>query len=451
MLKKAKKLPSPILDIIISLYNKYQYSIRMSGNYRKYRAYYKNGMKISRDDAYKEQSIRLNDFIRFSRCNSKYYAEIIPYRDNYTVSDLKNLPFLTKTTLIEKLDKISTCREKEGYVSYTGGTTGASMKVIYTKDCLNDRFACLDNFRSRFGYELGHRVAWFSGKDLLSDRDIKNRRFYKDDFINKIRFFSTFHINKNSVKYYLDSLYSHGTEYIVGFPSSVYEICCLANSMNIKYSGSVKCFFPTAEVVTEEHRKVISEFFHCKIKDQYASSEGAPFILECEKGSKHIDIKTGVFEVLDSNGNDALEGELIVTSFSTRGTPLIRYQVGDRVKLSDKSCSCGWDTPIVESIEGRNDDYLYSTSGGKVNLGNISNSTKPVKGIIKFQIVQYELSSINVKLVTSDIYNHKEEGLFVNELAVRFGRDMKINIDHVEEIENEKSGKFRIVKNFVNI
>ena len=59
----------------------------------------------------------------------------------------------------------------------------------------------------------------------------------------------------------------------------------------------------------------------CEIKDQYASSEGAPFIFECPHGKMHIDITSGVFEVLDESGNDADMGELVVTSFSTRGTP----------------------------------------------------------------------------------------------------------------------------------
>ena len=74
-------------------------------------------------------------------------------------------------------------------------------------------------------------------------------------------------------------------EYIVGFPSSVYRICKFCESQEIKFNGDVKVFFPTAETVTPEHRKVISRFFKCDIKDQYASSEGAPFIFECRKES----------------------------------------------------------------------------------------------------------------------------------------------------------------------
>ena len=55
----------------------------------------------------------------------------------------------------------------------TGGTTGSSLKVTYRHDDLQDRFAVLDNFRAQFGYELGKKCAWFSGKVIVTDKDIE--------------------------------------------------------------------------------------------------------------------------------------------------------------------------------------------------------------------------------------------------------------------------------------
>ena len=87
------------------------------------------------------------------------------------------------------------------------------------------------------------------------------------------------------------------------------------------FNGDVKVFFPTAETVTPEHRKVISRFFKCDIKDQYASSEGAPLFLS--EGKLHEDITTGVFEVLINFENNETGDEIMVTSFHSSGTPLI--------------------------------------------------------------------------------------------------------------------------------
>ena len=55
-------------------------------------------------------------------------------------------------------------------VSLVGGRGG----------CADDAF--LDNFRSKYGYKLGARTAWFSGKDILNINDVRKLRFWKTDY-----------------------------------------------------------------------------------------------------------------------------------------------------------------------------------------------------------------------------------------------------------------------------
>jgi phenylacetate-CoA ligase len=200
------------------------------------------------------------------------------------------------------------------------------------------------------------------------------------------------------------------------------------------------------------HRDVISEVLGCNIYDQYASSEGAPFILECEHGTKHIHPLTGVFEVVDEAGKPSREGELLITSFTTHGTPLVRYRIGDRLKLCspDYQCPCGSTFQCVESIDGRSNDFVFSRENGRVNLGNISNSTKDVLGIVCFQIVQVEVSSLLVSVVGTPAFTASEEDKFVSALRLRVGDEMEIKCSRVDSISRENSGKFRIVKNLLS-
>ena len=140
-----------------------------------------------------------------------------------------------------------------------------------------------------------------------------------------------------------------------------------------------------------------------------------------------------------------------MTSFTTHGTPLVRYRIGDRIKPAspDKICDCGSVFPLVDKIEGRSTDYILSPTHGKVNLGNISNSTKDVNGIIKFQVIQYVLDKVQVLIVTNDKFNVIEQGKFVAALQERLGFQLDITIENVDDIPTEKSGKFRIVKNLL--
>ncbi|RYU44041.1 phenylacetate--CoA ligase family protein [Aliivibrio finisterrensis] len=449
---RAKYLPRVIFNLLISIYNSYQYKVRHSGKYKYYREYFKELESYTLKELEEIQIKRLAEFIAMAKIDSAYYEDLLTdiHVDSIdSIDSLKNIPFLDKDIIINNLSLISTIDENKGVSSYTGGTTGSSMKVIYTKEDIQERFACLDNFRERYGYRLGDKVAWFSGKDLLNRRDKKNRIYYKDDYFNRIRFYSTFDISQVTAKYYIESLEKFNCKYIVGFPSTVYEMCKIAESQGIKFNGKINYFFPTAEVVTREHRLFLKDYLGCRLVDQYASSEGAPFIFECSSGMLHIDITTGVFEVINESGEPSTSGNLVVTSFSTRGTPLIRYKIGDRLTLSNAQCNCGSKLPIASSIDGRRDDYLFSDKGEKVNLGNISNSTKKVSGILQFQIIQRDIGKIFILVVKNDKFSIKSEQEFRRELLSRFGQNTEIDFKYVEIIAKEASGKFRIIKNFV--
>ena len=449
--KFSEIVPSPFFDFFISIFNKYQYSVRRSGHYKEIRHIRESYDHYSFEDLKEIQRDRLIKFINYARENSAYFSEVIGDISINQVEDIKKLPFLVKSTLISRLEDIVTIKENDAIVSYTGGTTGASLKVLYTKDCMRERFAYLDHFREKFGYKLGDKVAWFSGKNFISKRDEIQKRFYKRDYINNIYFFSTFHITRENVAFYLEKLEKFQPRFLVGFPSSVYRICKYAQENGIKYRGKVSIFFPTAETLTKEHRVVISNFLGCKLINQYASSEGAPWIFECGDGNLHIDITSGVFEVLDMEGNDCNSGELVVTSFTTKGTPLIRYRIGDSLTLSNKKvCSCGSFFPIADQIEGRRDDYVSTPNKGEVNLGNLSNSTKGITGIVSFQVEQFKIDKVEVKVIATNKFNDAEESCFKTALSERLGEDVEIEIFRVKDIPVEKSGKFRIIKNHLN-
>ena len=157
--------------------------------------------------------------------------------------------------------------------SKTGGTTGKSLEILFTQDNMQERFAMLDDFRSRIGYELGKKTAWFSGKALLTDRDVKRNRFWKNDYWHRVRYYSTFHVHNKYLKYYVEDLIKFKPEFFVGFPSSILEIAKFGIANNYDFpANTVKAIFPTAETITPEMREVIERFFKTKMYNQYASS-----------------------------------------------------------------------------------------------------------------------------------------------------------------------------------
>lgn len=436
--------PYWVQDWAVGVYNTRLYALRRGGRYWELRRYFAQWEYESDDRLSDESGRRLCEFLNQATSESSWYR-------NFAGKGLSSFPLLDKKDLVRNLDLIATIGERHGVVSLTGGTTGASMKVLYRREDLEERNALLDHFRSAYGYELGEKVAWFSGKNIATQDDVDKGRCYRDDRRNKIRFFSTFLINGSNFESYWNALEEFQPRFIVGFPSSVLEIAMLARERGLAASWKVEVMFPTAETVLPVHREVIGQVFGCKLVDQYASSEGAPFVLECPAGRLHIHPLSGVFEVLDQSGAVAQEGEMVVTSFSTRGTPLIRYRIGDRMRMANsyEQCDCDWNFPMVDWIDGRTSDFIYSRETGRVNLGNLSNCTKDIKGIFSFQVQQDAIEEIIVRVVGGENFDRGQEKMFEQALRARVGEGMRIQILRVHEIPREKSGKFRIVKNSI--
>lgn len=95
-------------------------------------------------------------------------------------------------------------------------------------------------------------------------------------------------------------------------------------------------------------------------------------------------------------------------------------------------------------------DYLYSTKGAKINLGNVSNIFKNVPNtIIKTQLIQDKIDHLIVKIVLDNSFSLKHKDLLIDEIKHKFGNDMKVDIEIVDDIPREKSGKHRLIVNKV--
>lgn len=443
--KIFKSSPYIAQNLIVTAYNTYQYKMRHGGEYNKYREYYAHADTLTANQLNIEFEKRKKQFLEYAKNKSKWYKD-------YNFDDFDSIRILEKKDIVENLDQISTVKEKDGIVNQTGGTTGASMKTIYAVRDMQERFAILDHFRSQYGYKLGKKTAWFSGRDLITKEALTKGHCSHYNYIHKIRYYSTFNISDKNFDLYWKSLNKFKPEFIVGFPSSVYEICKLADNRGLRLKHKVTAFFATSENLLPHQRELIHKVMGCKLVDQYSSSEGAPFILECIKGNLHIHPLTGIFEVVDEDMQPALEGEILVTSFSTTGTPLIRYRQGDTIKLSTNQdpCACGSIFPLVDSIEGRAGDTIYSPENGHIVLANLTNCSRGIKGLTGFQIIQNVEDSVTLKVVSTSDFDKTQEDSFISALRIRLGQNMKINIQHVDSIPRESSGKFKIVKNNLN-
>ena len=123
--------------------------------------------------------------------------------------------------------------------------------------------------------------------------------------------------------------------------------------------------------------------------------------------------------------------------------PLIRCATGDLVRLSHQSCSCGRAFPLIQNIEGRQDDYVITTSGRWI--GRLDLVFKGVSGLVEGQIIQEKLDLVRVLIVPAKDFTQNDENLLLHKLRERLGKEMKIVIQKVDFIPRTKRGKLKLV------
>lgn len=389
---------------------------------------------------------KLNQFLVFAKKHSPYYSEKLKdiHLPLNSVDELAKLPILYKDDIAKNLDRMLTQPIKELYWGDTGGTTGRNLDFYFTKEDTEERMAYLDYFKWQHGVEIGERRASFTSREMVP-LDEKKPIYWRYNAPLKQMLFSSYHASYENLPHFIKKLNEFKPVSLDGYPSVMIKIAKYSKQYNLPMTFKPKAIFPNGETLLDEDKALLEDVFNTRVRNQYASSEGAPFITECVAGSLHLNIETGVFE----KTVDEPESEVLVTSFTTHGTPLIRYKIEDSLEYTDDTCTCENNSPIVKRILGRSSGYLYDKYNSTTfNSAAISAISKPIPNILESQFYQNELEEIKVSITLKDEQKKKETiNAFKKELRKYFSNFIKLDIKIVENLKMDRSGKTRFIIN----
>jgi phenylacetate-CoA ligase len=336
-------------------------------------------------------------------------------------------------------------------VAHTSGTTGSPLTVYYSKQDFARRHAFLDRCRRWAGVRIGQKRATFTGRSIVPPGQRKPP-FWRYNSPGKQLLFSAYHLSARNLPEYVEAMRKFQPEIIDGYPSAIHIV-----ADHMLRNGSVETVRPrailvSAETVLEHQRTAIETAFKAKLYNQYASSEGAPFVSECQNGRLHVHLDSGIVEILDSENNPVVPGEMgqmVVTSFTTHVVPLLRFAIGDAAIPSKKAtaCECSLPFPTIDAIVGRVDDVLFTPDRGLV--GRMDTVFKSVSNsIVEAQIVQVLPDLIVLRIVPDrDRYRPEDADKIVAEMRKRLGLFVTIQVENVQAIPRSATGKMRPVIN----
>lgn len=115
------------------------------------------------------------------------------------------------------------------------------------------------------------------------------------------------------------------------------------------------------ETLTPAVRRRLVEHFGCRVANSYGASEFIALAFECGHDQLHLNADWVVLEPVDERlapvPEDQFGHTTLLTNLANFTQPLIRYDLGDRVRIRSEPCICGSALPVVD-VEGRSDQLL---------------------------------------------------------------------------------------------
>lgn len=155
------------------------------------------------------------------------------------------------------------------------------------------------------------------------------------------------------------------TTALVSTPSYAQYIGELAKEMGVIDKINLKLGLFGSEGCTEEMRTQIEKALGLFATDNYGMSElmGPGVSGECrERAGMHINEDHFLAEIINSETGEVLPkgstGELVITTLTKEGIPMLRYRTKDITKINYEPCKCGRTFARMDKIKGRSDDML---------------------------------------------------------------------------------------------
>ena len=170
-----------------------------------------------------------------------------------------------------------------------------------------------------------------------------------------------------------------------------------------------------AEPWTEEMRGEIERLLGLDALDIYGLTEiaGPGVSFECmEKHGMHVNEDHVIPEIINPLTGKALpygeKGELVFTTITKEGMPMIRYRTHDICRLHDEKCACGRTLVRMERLMGRTDDMLV-IRGVNVFPSQIESVLVGVQGVAPHYLLvvdrQNATDSLEIQVeVTDDMF-----------------------------------------------
>ena len=399
-----------------------------------------------------EQGLRLREFLVDIGRRVPYWRETFNEL-NFdpagvrSASDLQALPLLTKATIRTHIDRMKAQGHGPLTRYNTGGSSGQPLVFYIGKDRKSHDVAAKWRATRWWDVDIGdpEAVIWGSPIEHGTQDRIRQLR----DRMMRSTLLPAFEMSEEKLDEFVAWLRRERPRMLFGYPSALTYIAKHAHKCGVALNDlGVKVAFVTSERLDDEQRKAISQAFGCPVANGYGGRDAGFLAHECPQGGMHLTAEDIVVEIVDPHGQPVptgTAGEIVVTHMSTAEFPFVRYRTGDIGALDDQACTCGRGLPLLKDLQGRTTDFVVASDGTVMHGLALIYVLRDLAGIEGFKVTQETRTHTRVQLVADARFDKAVLPGIKTAFQKRLGADVAVEIEMVEAIAPEKSGKYRYV------
>lgn len=444
-----KKLPYRLQNYLVTKTGDIRWGYE---NSEKFRELVKHLIKIQYNDKqfiYNHQKNKLIAVLHAAKA-TKFYSPILPSAeliDKNPFSVLDSVPVLNKDVVRSDFQRFINPSFVEKVIQHgTSGTTGTPLQIIWTEESIDMERALIWRQRMQTGLEFGKVWRGMLGAHQIVPIEQKKPPFWRVNKHAKQIYFSTYHLSPETAQAYYKALKRYDIRAFEGFPSAFFALAYSFCQNGLEYPLENNIYYG-AEPLQDFQRELIEEVFQCYIWDYYGLTERVASASEFEcKNGLHENWENSFLEIVDSSGNQVPEGEygeLVGTSLSNLGFPLLRYRTGDMTHFLSSECACGRSSRRIARIDTKREDLLLMPDGSFLSASNLTYPFKEASNILESQLYQNSPELLHVRIVPSSDYSIADGDKLIYDLRKLVPNTVKIKLVEVIEIPRTKSGKYR--------
>jgi len=395
---------------------------------------------------------RLRGLLQHAQHHVPYYRDLFARlgfdpANVSSLADLQRLPFLGKPEIRANTDALKADNALGLARFNTGGSSGEPLIFFIGNQRVSHDVAAKWRATRWWGVDIGDPeiVVWGSPIELTAQDRVRAIR----DTLLRTELLPAFEMSEAKLDGFVARIRARRPKMLFGYPSALSHIAQHAEKRGIRMDDlGIKVAFCTSERLYDHQRTAIERIFGCPVANGYGSRDAGFIAHQCPSGGMHLTAEDIIVEIIDAEGRvlpPGQAGEIVVTHLATGDFPFIRYRTGDVAVMDTASCACGRGLPMLKEIQGRATDFVVARDGTVMHGLALIYILRDLPQVAGFRIVQETLDLTRVQVVPGAGFGGDTTLRIQRGLAARLGEGVRIELEQVNEIAPEKSGKYRYV------